>query len=264
MASISRSSILCRDCCSTPAMAAAMRSSAVPNAPAAAQAEPPPGVGDAEPNAASTSFSDLSANEATGECGRCRRSAGPECEDLVVVVALFLLADVVERVAERLDGRLDRGLDVAPFQLHAVDLALDVLEARLRAIEQQLRTAFGVAHDAVGFLLRGALQIFRQLLRGHERRSQVLLVLAMFGEHGFHAREVLPQAVGLTQGLLVVVGDGGQERRDLDPVETPEAGVETLLTKVKRTDIHAVNLRLHLSVDGAANLSGGRISPCRL
>src|SRR4051812_42607824 len=42
-------------------MPAPIRSSAVPSAAAAAQAEPPPGVGDGEPNAASTSRNGRSA-----------------------------------------------------------------------------------------------------------------------------------------------------------------------------------------------------------
>src|SRR5580765_7252260 len=48
-------------------MAAAMRRSAVPNAPAAAQADPPPGVGDADANASRTSLSGRSAKEATNQ-----------------------------------------------------------------------------------------------------------------------------------------------------------------------------------------------------
>src|SRR3954469_16812532 len=107
---MSRSSMRARDCWSTPAMDAAIRSRAVPNAPAAAQADPPPGVGDAAANASSTSRRGLSAKEATN------RLAGSEREDLFFAVALFLLAHVVERVAERLNRRFDRGLDVAPLQ----------------------------------------------------------------------------------------------------------------------------------------------------
>src|SRR6267142_2034724 len=108
-------------------MAAAMRRRAVPNAPAAAQADPPPGVGDADANASRTSLSGLSANEATGRVG-----------------------GLVAR-APRL-GRLG----VAAFQLHAVDFATDVFEPRLRFVENQLRAAFGLAHDPFGFFFRRA------------------------------------------------------------------------------------------------------------
>ncbi len=60
----------------------------------------------------------------------------------------------------------------------------------------------------------------------------------MFGEHRFHAHQVLAEAVGFAQGLLVVVGDGDQERGDLDRVETAECLAKTLLAKIKRADIH--------------------------
>ena len=66
-------------------------------------------------------------------------SARAAMQDLVVALARFLLADEFERVAQRLDGRLDRGFDVLALQLEAVDLALDVFEPRLRLLEQQLR-----------------------------------------------------------------------------------------------------------------------------
>src|SRR5437763_9275571 len=115
-------------------MGAAMRRRAVPNAPAAAQADPPPGVGDADANASRTSRSGLSANEATGRVGglvgraprldRLGRLVGVTRtmeQDALFRFALVLFADVVERVAQRLDGRFDRRLDVAAFQLHAVD-----------------------------------------------------------------------------------------------------------------------------------------------
>src|SRR3954465_16062128 len=64
---MSRSSMRARDCWSTPAIDAAIRSRAVPSAPAAAHADPPPGVGDAAANASSTSRRGLSAKEATNQ-----------------------------------------------------------------------------------------------------------------------------------------------------------------------------------------------------
>src|ERR1051326_7209725 len=45
-------------------------------------------------------------------------------------LARFLLADELERVAQRLDARLVRYLDVLALELEAVDLALDVLQTR--------------------------------------------------------------------------------------------------------------------------------------
>ena len=159
-------------------------------------------------------------------------------QDLVVALARFLLAHEVERVAQRRDVGFDRGLDVLALQLEAVDLALDVLEARLRLLEQQIGAAFRLADDAPRLVLGVGLDVVRQLLRRHQRVLQVLLVLAVLGEHRLHAHQILAQAVGLAQRLLVVVGDRGEKRGDLDRVETAESLAKTLLAKVKRADIH--------------------------
>src|ERR1700736_6308654 len=68
-------------------------------------------------------------------------------EDLVVALPGFLVADEFERVAQRLNRGLDRDLDVLALQLHSVDFALDVLEARLRPVEKQIRPTLGVVDD---------------------------------------------------------------------------------------------------------------------
>jgi hypothetical protein len=46
------------------------------------------------------------------------------------------------------------------------------------------------------------------------------------------------EPVGFAKRLLVVVGDGRQERGDLDPVETTERLAKTLLPNVERAHIH--------------------------
>ena len=51
-------------------------------------------------------------------------------------------------------------------------------------------------------------------------------MLAMLEQHGFHAHQVLAEPVGLAQRLFVVVGHGGEERGDLDRVETAENSCE--------------------------------------
>ena len=61
-------------------------------------------------------------------------------QDLLVAIPDFLLADVVERIAQRLDGGFNRRFDVAPLELEAVDLALDILETALCLVEEQLRS----------------------------------------------------------------------------------------------------------------------------
>ena len=60
-------------------------------------------------------------------------------QDLLVALSVLLLADELERVAQSLNGRFDRRLDVAALELQAVDFALDVFEPRLRLVEKQLR-----------------------------------------------------------------------------------------------------------------------------
>ena len=59
-------------------------------------------------------------------------------------------------------------------------------------------------------------------------------------EGRFHPHELLAEPVGFAQRLLVVVGHGGQERRDFHRVETAECPCETLLAEVERADIHSV------------------------
>jgi len=75
-------------------------------------------------------------------------------QDAVIALPQFLLADELERVAQGRDARLDRGLHVLAFQLQAVDFALNVLEARLRFLEQQIGARLGLARDALRFGFR--------------------------------------------------------------------------------------------------------------
>ena len=82
----------------------------------------------------------------------------------------------------------------------------------------------------MGFEIGAGLDVVGQLLRRRQRRAQVLVVLAMLFERRFHACDVLLQAVGFAQRLLVVVGDGGEKRRDLGPVEAAERGSKSLLS----------------------------------
>src|SRR5262245_26467151 len=168
-----------------------------------------------------------------------RRSRRQGVEDAIVAVARVLLAHELERVAERLDRRFDRRLDVAALQLEAVDLALDVGEPRLGLVEGQLGSALRLAQNALRFVLGVRLDLVGQLLRGDERRLERPLVLAVLVDDRFHAHHVLADAVGVAQRLLVVLGHGGEERRDFDAVEAAERGAEALLAEVERADIHA-------------------------
>src|SRR5687767_10027197 len=108
-------------------------------------------------------------------------------EDLVLALAGFLLADVLERVTQGLNGRLERNLDVTTLELQAVDLALNILEPRLRLLEEQIGSALSVADDAPCLFFGVRLDVICQLLRRRKGGLQVLLVLAVLGEQRFHA-----------------------------------------------------------------------------
>src|SRR6185295_1457099 len=162
----------------------------------------------------------------------------PVQQDLVLALAHLLLADELERVPQRRDRRFDRRLGVSSLELEAVDLALDVFEARLRLLQQQIGSPFGLADDPPGFQLGVGLDLVRKLLRRRQCALQVLLVLAVLDHRRFQPHEVLSELVRFTQRLLVVVGHGGHERCDLDRVKTAEFPTKTLLSKVERADIH--------------------------
>src|SRR5262245_23666895 len=62
----------------------------------------------------------------------------------------------------------------------------------------------------------------------------------MAAEDSLESGDLLAKAVGFAKRLLVVVGYGHEKRRDLDFVEAPKRIAETLLSEVKRTDVHDV------------------------
>ena len=109
-------------------------------------------------------------------------------EDAVVALARILLVHEVERVAERLDCRLDGGFDVPAFQFEAVDFALHAVEPRLRVVEQELGAAFGLTEDALRLVLGVRLDLVRQLLRRDQRRLERLLGLAVLVDDRFIRR----------------------------------------------------------------------------
>src|SRR5205809_156709 len=90
-----------------------------------------------------------------------RGTRSASAKDAIVALAQFLLADELERVAQRRDARLDRRLDVPALQLEAVDFALDVLQAGLRFLEEQIRSTLGFTQEALAVRFRGADDAFR-------------------------------------------------------------------------------------------------------
>src|SRR5262249_20022151 len=108
---------------------------------------------------------------------------------------LILLAHEIERVAQRLDRRFDRGFRVFALQLEAVDFALHVLDAQLRFVEEDRRTILCRTDEASCLFFGVRLDVVRELLRRHQSDLQVLFRFAVLGEHRLHARHVLPQAV---------------------------------------------------------------------
>src|SRR5262245_42645290 len=159
-------------------------------------------------------------------------------EDLVFRVPSIPLAYVIERAAECLDRRFQRGFDLTPLQAQAVDVPLDVVEAQLSLLDQQIRTNFSLSDDAFGLLLRVLSEFVGEPLGRQQRIAQVALMLPVLAERGLHPREILPEPVGLAQCLLVVVGHGCQERCNFNLVETAQRGAEALLAQINRADIH--------------------------
>ena len=112
------------------------------------------------------------------------------------------------------------------LQPQAVDFALDVLEPGLGLLEQQIGAPFGLADDALASCSAFALM----------SSDSFWAVISVFWRFFSCSRcsvsdasirlEVLAEPVGLAQRLLVVVGDRGQERGDLDRVEAAERSCE--------------------------------------
>src|SRR5436309_5924009 len=160
-------------------------------------------------------------------------------EDFLFGVSFVALANVVERVAQRLNRRFDRGLDFASLELEAVDFSLDVLEPQRRLLKEQIGPRFSLTNHAFGLLLGVVLDLVGQLLSGHQRVAQALFRFAVLVERGFHPGHFLTQTIRFAKGLFVVVGNGRQKRAALDFVEAHERFMETLLDKIEATDVHA-------------------------
>ena len=97
-------------------------------------------------------------------------------------------------------------------------------------------------------------------LRRHQRRPQVLLVLAMFVEHGLHASDLLAKPVGFAERLLVVVGDGRQEGGHLDLVEAAEAEWKRCWRRSRGLTFMRVISPLGLSADHVRGRQGLKLS----
>src|SRR5438128_2430024 len=163
-------------------------------------------------------------------------------QDAFIALVDFLLADELHRVAQALNRRLDRRLDVFAFELQAVDAALNVLEPRLRFLEKQVGSRFGFAHDSLGLLIGLRPDIVGEPLRRQHGRFQILLELAVLVESRLHLGEILAQPIRFTERLLVIVSHGGQAGGDLDFVEAAERGPESLLSEVEGADVHTGSL----------------------
>ena len=160
-------------------------------------------------------------------------------EDLLLALPRLLVLHEVEGVAQGGDHRLDRGLDVAPLQLQAVDLALHVLEARLGLLEQQLGAPLGLlatsrrascsAPDLISSASRWAVSSVLRRLRSCSRCS---LTSPSSRVH------LLAEPVRVAQRLLVVVGDLVEQRRHLVRVEPAERRPELLLPEVEGRHLH--------------------------
>src|SRR5688572_18522301 len=160
-------------------------------------------------------------------------------EDLFFALALFLLADELERVTERPDGRLERRFDFTALHPHAVDLALHVFQPRLRLLQQQLGPSFGLANNLPGLRLGIGADVLGDALCRHHRVAKIPLVLAMLVEQRFHFRDFLAQTIDIAKRVFVVVGHFGDERHHFGFVETAKRRAESQLAEIERADLHA-------------------------
>ena len=101
----------------------------------------------------------------------------------------------------------------------SVDVAIELVEARLRLLQQQVGASLRLPDDHLRLVLRRVLDLVGQPLRGQERVAQVVLALAVLVEQRLHARQVLAEPIDFAERVLVIVGRFGQERDDLGLVE---------------------------------------------
>jgi hypothetical protein len=72
-------------------------------------------------------------------------------------------------------------------------------------------------------------------------------MLAILVYYTLESVEFLAKAIGLAKRLLVVVGDGEQERSNLDFVKTPKSCPEALLSQVEGANVHRNSSRKSLN-----------------
>ena len=126
----------------------------------------------------------------------------------------------------------------APPQSQLGDVPLDVFEACLRLLQQQVGATLRLAYDHLRLVLRRPFHLVGEPLRRLERVAQVLLANAMVGEERLRANQVLAQSVDLAERVLVVAGRFRQERHDFRRVEAAHHFLEALVAEVERRDLH--------------------------
>src|SRR5688572_13246293 len=196
------------------------------------------------------------------------------------LLALFLLARELDRVAQRADQRLEVDLRLAALHPQEVDLALHVFLPRLRLLHDEVGPSFGLADDPrrlerrlladiLGRSARALTHVVGRLLRRHQRAAQASFQVAILAQRAFEPGNLLAEALVLTQRLLVALGCLEQERTDLGPIEAAHRRGELRLPQVERRDVHtaigqgkASKLR-GLGVVVTAEHLGSRKSPCR-
>src|SRR5688572_20819181 len=149
-------------------------------------------------------------------------------------LALLLLADEGDGVADRGDERFEVRLGLAALQAQRVDVALHLVHPCLGSFHHQLGAPFGLAHDAPRFLRRVLADVVSGLLRRHQRALQAALEVAILRQRRLETGHLLAQAVVLAQGLLVAVRSLEQEGGHFSAVEPAQAGAELRLPHVER------------------------------
>ena len=116
------------------------------------------------------------------------------------------------------------------------------------ALEHALGFKFGAAEDDVGLLLGGALDFLGHPLGGDHGFFERFFSGPVVLEEALHGALVFAEVVVLPNELFHLGGDEIQEGVDFGLVEaSPEAGAETLLLDVKRSEGHGGTIRSHVS-----------------
>ncbi len=146
------------------------------------------------------------------------------------------------------DDGLRRRQELRALPFEFADVAQQLRETLLGALENALGIEFGAAEDDVGFLLGATLDLVGDALRGDHGFFEGFFAAAVVLDEASRRALVFTQLVVLARELFHFTSDEVQERIDLGLVETAaETGAKTLLLDVKRCEAHGGTIWSHMA-----------------